>query len=100
MSRRLPKGVSPVTLGRVLWHLPKFARVFVRLESDPRVQWWVKLIPVLVVAYLVSPFDLDWLPVIGWMDDAALVALGARWFVRLCPPEVVSEHVKSVQQVR
>jgi uncharacterized membrane protein YkvA (DUF1232 family) len=34
--------------------------------------------------------------VLGQIDDFVVILLGLRLFIRLCPPEVVQEHVKAV----
>ena len=52
---------------------------FVRLvPSDNRVPFYVKLIPLLLLVYLISPIDLvpDFIPVLGVLDDV-VIALGA-----------------------
>ena len=36
------------------------------------------------------------LPVIGVLDDAAILWLGSYVFTELCPPEVVAEHMKAL----
>ena len=47
-----------------------------------------------LVLYLASPIDLvpDFLPVIGVLDDAIVVALVLRWIVRTAGPERVRRH--------
>jgi len=47
-----------------------------------------------LVVYLASPIDLvpDFLPVIGVLDDAILVALTLRWIVRAAGPDLVRRH--------
>ena len=74
-------------------------KLILRLMGDRRVSFFLKLLPVAALAYLVSPVDLApgiALPVIGALDDAAIVGLGAYLFVELCPPNVVQEHMKSL----
>ncbi len=74
-------------------------KLILRLMGDRRVNPLVKLIPIGALAYLVSPIDLApdiVLPVIGVLDDAAIVWLGAYLFVELCPPNVVKEHIKAL----
>ena len=48
----------------------------------------------LLVPYLVSPIDLipDFLPVIGHLDDALLVAAALRYVLRKAGPAVVEEN--------
>jgi uncharacterized membrane protein YkvA (DUF1232 family) len=36
------------------------------------------------------------LPIIGVLDDAAILWLGSYVFTELCPPEVVEEHKKAL----
>ena len=50
------------------------------------------------MAYLASPIDLvpDFLPVIGVLDDAIVVALTLRWIVRVAGPERVRRPLARV----
>ncbi len=73
-------------------------RVVWRLGWDPRVPIYLKAIPLLVVAYLLSPLDLiPVIPVIGQLDDLAVLMLGLKAFTRLAPNEVVQEHRKALK---
>ena len=47
----------------------------------------------LLVPYLALPFDLipDFIPVLGQLDDALLVALALRYVVKRAGPHVVEE---------
>jgi hypothetical protein len=36
------------------------------------------------------------IPIIGVVDDAALLWLGSYVFTELCPPAVVAEHMKEL----
>jgi uncharacterized membrane protein YkvA (DUF1232 family) len=63
-----------------------FKLVF-RLLRDPRVNPFLKLIPVATVIYLAIP-DL----ILGPIDDAAVIGFGLFVFVELCPQDVVEEH--------
>lgn len=57
-----------------------------------------KLVLAGVLAYVVLPTDLvpDFLPVLGQVDDLVVIFLGLKFFLRLCPKEVVQEHVRSI----
>jgi uncharacterized membrane protein YkvA (DUF1232 family) len=71
-----------------------------RLLADGRVNFFVKFLPLASLAYLFWPADLApgiALPIIGALDDAAILWLGSYLFVELCPPEVVQEHVKALR---
>lgn len=78
------------------------AKLIGRLMGDKRVNFLLKILPVAAVIYLVSPIDLApglALPVIGALDDAAVIWLGTSLFVALCPEEVVQEHQASLNKV-
>ncbi len=61
---------------------------------DPRTPWPAKLVGLLVAAYALSPIDLipDFIPVLGLVDDAVLIPLGAWLFERMVPPALLAEH--------
>jgi uncharacterized membrane protein YkvA (DUF1232 family) len=65
-----------------------------RLLRDPRVPVWTKAIPLGTLLYVVSPLDFltDLLPLIGLVDDFAIVAAGLRLFESAAPDYVVAEH--------
>lgn len=73
--------------------LPDCLVLLKRLIGDPRVPRRSKLWLWLLVPYLASPIDLipDFLPVIGQLDDAALVVLAVRSVVRGAGRDVVAE---------
>jgi uncharacterized membrane protein YkvA (DUF1232 family) len=73
--------------------VPDCAVLFKRLLRDPRVPRRAKVALALVVPYLVMPFDLipDFIPVLGQLDDALLVALVFRYLVRRAGRDVIEE---------
>jgi len=81
--------------GGVLKEFLKQAKLVGRLIGDPRVNGLLKLIPIASIIYLVSPIDLIpglAVPLLGALDDAAVVWIGTALFIELCPPDVVQEH--------
>jgi uncharacterized membrane protein YkvA (DUF1232 family) len=85
--------------GGVLRNLILRVRLILRLLGDRRVSPWLKIIPVLGLLYLISPLDLIpdiALPVLGELDDAAVLWLTNYLFVELCPPAIVEEHVAAL----
>jgi uncharacterized membrane protein YkvA (DUF1232 family) len=56
-----------------------------RLAQDPSVPLMLKFIPILAVIYVISPIDLvpDVLPIVGQIDDVAILLLALGLFVRL-----------------
>jgi uncharacterized membrane protein YkvA (DUF1232 family) len=65
-----------------------------RLLRDPRVPRRTKVGLWLLIAYLLLPIDLvpDMIPVAGHLDDAILVALVLRSFLRAGGAPLVREH--------
>ncbi|HVO43472.1 MAG TPA: DUF1232 domain-containing protein [Aggregatilineales bacterium] len=65
------------------------------LLLDNRVSLWLKLIPVLGVAYCFSPISLVlfFIPVIGQIDDIAAVLISLIIFNQLAPAGVVADHL-------
>jgi len=48
----------------------------------------------------VFPIDLipDFIPVLGQLDDLAVVLLGLDFFIRSAPPDIVDEHLAKIAQ--
>ena len=78
----------------VLTQLLKTGRLALRLLKDRRVPLYAKVVPVLAILYTLSPLDFvpDVLPVLGQLDDIAILAAGFELFIKLCPEDVVAEH--------
>jgi uncharacterized membrane protein YkvA (DUF1232 family) len=74
--------------------VPDCVVLFKRLLADPRVDWWRKVVLVLVIAYVASPIDLvpDFVPIAGQLDDAILIVLAIRVLLRGGGPRLLSEH--------
>jgi len=66
-----------------------------RLLFDDRVPGWLKLIPPITLAYVLSPIDLvpDVMPGLGQLDDLAVLLIGIKAFIELAPRDVVREHL-------
>ena len=85
--------------GGVVRNMVNQLKLIFRLLGDRRVSFHAKHVPLGAFAYLIMPADLApnvVLPVIGMVDDAAILWLGTYIFTELCPPEVVSEHMKAL----
>lgn len=78
--------------------LPTYARLVWGLARDPRVPTQQKLVLGGIAAYLVFPIDIipDFIPVIGELDDLAVLILGLDWFIRNAPADVVEEHMARI----
>jgi uncharacterized membrane protein YkvA (DUF1232 family) len=78
--------------------LPTYARLIWGLARDPRVPAQQKLLLGGIAAYLAFPIDVipDFIPVIGELDDLAVVVFGLDWFIRNAPPDVVEDHMARI----
>jgi len=90
--------LGPRRVLQLFYHLPSFLKLFWRLAKDRRVPLWPKLLLVFLLAYVVAPIDLlpDVLIGLGQVDDLLVLFFGLRAFVRLCPKEIVREHVQAI----
>lgn len=57
------------------------------------VPWYIKIVPVLVVGYALSPIDLipDFIPVLGYLDDLIIVPFGISLAIKLAPKDILDE---------
>jgi len=89
---RAEPGRSVIAEGTRL--LPDLLRLLSRLARDralprgTRVRLW------LMLAYLASPIDLvpDFVPIVGYADDAVIVAIALRSVVRAAGAEPLERH--------
>ena len=60
---------------------------------DPRTPWHARVLAMAVAAYALSPIDLipDFVPLLGYLDDAILVPIGILAVIALIPAEVMAE---------
>jgi uncharacterized membrane protein YkvA (DUF1232 family) len=99
MKEKKPSKLTVSQQGGVVRNVVNQLKLIARLMGDSRVSIFAKLIPVGALIYLVSPVDLlpgVVFPVVGALDDAAVLWLGSYVFTELCPPAVVAEHMKAL----
>ena len=95
MTQMTPNPVVASNRVGILGELVRNAQLTWRLLKDPRVPLPIKLIiPGVVGVYLLSPIDFmpDVLPLLGQIDDIAVLFGGVMLFIQMCPPDVVDEH--------
>ena len=90
-ARRHPETV---TMKDALRLLPDLLRLIRRLAADRTVAVGIRVRLVLLLAYLLSPIDLvpDFIPVIGYADDAVIVALVLRSVIKRAGEDAVRRH--------
>jgi len=74
--------------------LPDLLRLLKGLVSDPTLPRGVRVRLTLLLGYLALPFDLipDFIPILGYADDAIVVALVLRSVTRRAGPEALARH--------
>src|SRR5262249_11553717 len=72
------------------------------LLMDNRVPLLLKFIPIIGIAYLLSPIDFVLLlfPMVGLLVDLAVVLIAVTLFNMLAPAEVVAEHLTRMRTRR
>ena len=90
-ARRHPDTVS---MRDALRLLPDLLGLIRRLSADPAVPVGVRVRLGLLIVYLASPIDLipDFIPVIGYADDAVVVALVLRSVARSAGADALQRH--------
>ena len=90
-ARRTGRRVSLADAVRLL---PDVLRLLRRLAADPTLPRGVRIRLFLLVGYLISPIDLipDFIPVVGYADDAVIVVWALRSVTRTAGPEAVDRH--------
>lgn len=85
------RGRDRVSLREAARLGPDVVRLLRRLAADPTVPRGVRLRLGLLVGYLLLPIDLipDFIPVIGYADDAIIVAIALRSVVRAAGAGVI-----------
>lgn len=88
------RGTAQLRLGESLRLLPDVVRLLRRVIADSTLPTGVRLIVVLLLIYLASPIDLvpDFIPVIGYADDAIVVALALRLVTRRAGASAIEKH--------
>jgi uncharacterized membrane protein YkvA (DUF1232 family) len=86
-----PKGNL---LGEAMRLLPDLLRLLRRLAADTNVPRAARVRLVLLLGYLALPFDLvpDFVPLLGYADDAIIVSLVLRSVVRRTGAPLVRRH--------
>ncbi|MBG6057379.1 uncharacterized membrane protein YkvA (DUF1232 family) [Cryobacterium sp. MP_M5] len=92
--RSARKQPDPTRLRDALRLIPDVVRLLRRLAADRTVSPGVRVWLLVLLGYLLSPIDLvpDFIPVLGYADDAIIVALVLRFVTRRAGAEAVERH--------
>lgn len=88
------KHPGKASLRDLLRLVPDVARLLKRLAADRTVPLGVRVWLVVLLVYLVSPIDLipDFIPVLGYADDALVVAIALRFATRQAGSAAIKRH--------
>ena len=88
------KQDDPTRLTDVVRLVPDVIRLFRRLASDPTLPRGVRVRMALLTGYLVLPIDLvpDFIPVVGYADDALIVMWALRSITRTAGADALDRH--------
>ncbi len=70
-------------------------------SKDERTPNGAHLMSSIVLAYVLSPIDLipDFIPVIGYLDDVLIIALGIKLAIKWIPAELLAEFRVKAKEI-
>ena len=85
----------------ILAEIIKNIKLIWRLLNDGRISPWPKMVIPATLLYLLFPVDIvpDIVPGLGQLDDIAVILLGLKLFVEMCPSEIVRQHLDELASV-
>jgi uncharacterized membrane protein YkvA (DUF1232 family) len=88
------KEHDQTTLRDTVRILPDLVRLLRRLARDPTLPRGVRIRLLLLLGYLLLPIDLipDFIPVLGYADDAIIVAIALRSVTRCSGAAALDQH--------
>jgi len=97
------KNRLTVNIFRIIFYIPQFAKLYFKVFKDKRTPVYLKLMLVFALIYFISPLDIipELInPFIGIVDDALLLFLAFKYFIKLAPRDVVAEHVNRIGSIK
>jgi len=93
-----PSGFMRQRMKQIAGSVAREVRVCRLVLEDPRTPRLARFLIGSAVAYALSPIDLipDFIPLLGYLDDALIVPLLIALGLALVPAEVIREHRRSV----
>jgi uncharacterized membrane protein YkvA (DUF1232 family) len=69
---------------------------------DPRTPWYARLFCGLIVVMTLSPIDLipDFIPILGYLDDAVFLPLGIWLALKMIPTEVMDDSRQKAMEIQ
>jgi len=95
------KSIIPSQNRGLIQDVVRHIKLIWLLIQDKRINVFLKILPIASLVYLVSPIDMlpgMVVPVVGALDDAAIIWIGTSLFISLCPEDIVNEHTLSLEK--
>jgi uncharacterized membrane protein YkvA (DUF1232 family) len=80
-------------------NIPNFIQLYIRLMLAREVPLRARAVLWVAAIYVISPLDIIpgfLIPFIGWLEDALVLYLSLKLFVKICPAEIIQRHVQAV----
>ncbi len=92
------RALSWVALAPLAARAPMYARLLMELLADPRIPMSRKAVLGVAAGYVVMPIDLipDVIPVVGRLDDIAVVVLALDLFLESVPQSLLYEKLAAL----
>jgi uncharacterized membrane protein YkvA (DUF1232 family) len=88
-----PKKVNLKSGENLFFNIAEHLKLVWKLWTDPRINVFLKLLPLGSVVYFLSPFDM----VIPVVDDVGVLWFFTYLFIELCPQEIVDEYRREIR---
>lgn len=77
-------------------------KVYQLVARDKRTPRLAKIVLGIAIGYALMPFDLipDFIPVLGYVDDAIILPILFVIALKLIPKEIIEDHKRAVDQVK
>lgn len=100
-ERSKKNSIIPLQNSGLIQDIVRHLKLIWLLIKDKRINVFLKALPFASLVYLVSPIDMlpgMVVPVVGALDDAAIIWIGTSLFISLCPEDIVREHTLSLEK--
>jgi uncharacterized membrane protein YkvA (DUF1232 family) len=101
MTDKKPSEITVSPQSGMIHNMVVRAKLLLRLIADSRVSLLAKVVPIGALIYVASPIDLLMgVPGVDAVDDLAVAGLAYYFFIEMCPPDVVQEHLNAIEGVK
>lgn len=97
VGRFIQRGGGIKAVGKLAQASPKYLALYRRLLADSRVPQGAKVALLAAAGFVVSPLNIpNFIPVIGMLDDIAILSIANGYFMKQVAADVLAEHRAAV----